>query len=124
MLTKFDWGMEGIFSVDLKDLQTLSFCPMSKEEADSPFLLFTKSQVDYKDTYVASYGAVHILRQPKSGVHGPPLPQQWSAFDLPPPPRQLSSAFARRPFCTTIFEVDFFAGDINLYGSNLHVTWL
>ena len=40
------------------------------------------------------------------------------------PLRQLSSAFARRPFCTTIFDVDFFAGDINLYGSNLHVTWL
>ena len=41
-------------------------------------------------------GAVHILRQPRSGVPGHPL-------------RQLSSAFARRPFRTTIFDVDFFA---------------
>ena len=42
-------------------------------------------------------GAVHILRQPKSGVPGPPSPprQQWSAFGLPLlPPRQLLSSFA------------------------------
>ena len=41
--------------------------------------------------------SVHILRQPKSGVPGPPLP-----------PRQILSAFARRPFCTTIFYEDLF----------------
>ena len=31
-------------------------------------------------------GAVHILCQPKSGVPGPPLRQQWSVFGLPPLP--------------------------------------
>ena len=40
--------------------------------------------------------------------------QNQGFLDPPSPPRQLSSAFARRPFCTTIFDVDFFAGDIHL----------
>ena len=51
-------------------------------------------------------GAVHILRQPKSGVPGHPL-------------RQLSSAFARRPFRTTIFDVDFFACYMALINMNV-----
>ena len=90
---------------------------------------------------------LHILRQPKSGIPGSPHPPPSAmvCIWLIPPPggalpslvsngqhlaypplplRQLSSVFAQRPFCTTIFDVDFFAGDINLYGSNLHVTWL
>ena len=38
----------------------------------------------------------------------PPLRQQWSAFDWSPsPPCQPSSAFVRRPFWTTIFDIDF-----------------
>ena len=40
--------------------------------------------------------------------------QNQGFLDPPSPLRQLSSAFARRPFCTTIFDVDFFAGDIHL----------
>ena len=46
-------------------------------------------------------GAVHILRQPKKGVHRPPPPPLVSNgqhfTDPPSPPRQLSSAFARLP---------------------------
>ena len=68
-------------------------------------------------------GAVHILRQPRSGVPGPPLPPPSAMISIwltplvsngqhlaypPSPPRQLSSAFARRPFRTTVFDVDFF----------------
>ena len=49
-----------------------------------------------------SLGAVHILRQPKSGVRGPPLPPPSAIVSIwltPSPPRQLLSAFARHPFC-------------------------
>ena len=46
-------------------------------------------------------GAVHILRQPKTGVPTPPpspLRQQWSAFGWPPSPlRQQWSAFSLPP---------------------------
>ena len=84
-------------------------------------------------------GAVHILRQPKSGVPGPPLPPPSAMVSIwltpppplvsngqllaypPSPPRQLSSAFTRRPCCTNIH---YKMGDIHLLGSNLHVTWL
>ena len=69
-------------------------------------------------------GAVHILRQPKTGVRRPPPPsvskcqlladppsplvsfcQQLA--DPPSPLRQLSSAFGKRPICTTNFTEDF-----------------
>ena len=33
--------------------------------------------------------------------------QNWGFVDPPSPPRQPSSSFARRPFCTTIFYIDF-----------------
>ena len=70
-------------------------------------------------------GAVHILRQPKTGVPTPPLPPPSAMVSIwltppppsvsngqhlaypPSPPRQPSSAFSRRPYCTTIFDVDF-----------------
>ena len=58
-------------------------------------------------------GAVHILRQPKPGVPGPfPPPLARNGQHLAYPPsflRQLSSAFAQCPFCTTISDEDFFA---------------
>ena len=71
-----------------------------------------------------SLGAVHILRQPKTGVRRPPPPLSANvSFWLTPPPplvsfcqqladppsplRQLSSAFGKRPICTTNFTEDF-----------------
>ena len=53
-----------------------------------------------------SLGAVHILRQPKWDVRRPPLP-----------PCQLSSAFARCPFCTTIFLFACFMALLMMNGS-------
>ena len=57
---------------------------------------------DKTDHLESSLGAAQISCQPKSGVSWPPLPLlsncngQHLAY-----PRQLSSGFARRPFCTT-----------------------
>ena len=54
-------------------------------------------------------GAVHILCQPKSGVPGPPLPPPSAMVSIwLTPPRQLSSTFALRPFCTNFFYVALF----------------
>ena len=89
-------------------------------------------------------GAVHILRQPKTGVRRPPpLCQQMSAFGwpplpplsafvsnwlTPPPPfvsfRQLlgSAPFVQQTLPKTFWNDNM--GDIHLLGSNLHVIWL
>ena len=60
-------------------------------------------------------GCSHIYSVSQNqGFLAPPPPSvsngQHLAYWLttPPPPCQLSSAFARRPFCTTIFYVDLF----------------
>ena len=52
-----------------------------------------------------SKGGVHILREPKSGVHGPTssLRQQWSAFGLPPLPPLAADVICERPL-TLIFS--------------------
>ena len=47
--------------------------------------------------YTEALGAVHILRQPKSGVSGPPLRQQLSAFGLPPLPPPTADVICERP---------------------------
>ena len=80
---------------------------------------------DIRKSKAGLLGAVHILRQPKTGVRRPPLPPRSAMVifwltpppplvsncqhldDPPSPPRQPSSSFARRPFCTAIFYVDF-----------------
>ena len=68
-------------------------------------------------------GAVYILRQPKSGVPGPPLTPpsaMVSTWDTPLPP---SSAFV-----STIFTLQTCLHDkvenFHLFGPNLHVIWL
>ena len=65
--------------------------------------------------YVSSFGlrgCSHITSAKIRGFLTPPPPSVSNGQHLaypPSPPRQLSSAFARRPLCTTIFGVDFFA---------------
>ena len=97
----------------------------------------------YKEVF-HDLGAVHILRQPKTGVRRPPpLCQKMSAFGwpplpplsafvsnwlTPPPPfvsfRQLlgSAPFVQQTLPKTFWNDNM--GDIHLLGSNLHVIWL
>ena len=87
---------------------------------------FSESQA----SEVITIGVVHILRQPKSGIPGPPslLHQQWLAFGLPPLPlvsfrQHLPDAPFVLQFLTYTF-LQYKMGDIHLLGSNLHVIWL
>ena len=59
-------------------------------------------------------GCSHIMSAKNRSSETPPPPSPRASVsngqllaDPPSPPRQLSSAFARRPFCTTIFDLDF-----------------
>ena len=59
--------------------------------------------------YYTVRGCSHITSAKIRGSWTPPPPLVSNGQHLaypPSPPRQLSSAFARRPFCTTIFYVD------------------
>ena len=76
-------------------------------------------------------GAVHILRQPKSGVSGPPLPPPSAMVSIwltPPPPFvSFRQHLPDAPFELQFYNVDFFhdkKGEIHLLEYNLHVTWL
>ena len=76
-------------------------------------------------------GAVHILRQPKSGVPGPPLPPPSAMVSiwLTPPPPLVSF---RQHLPNTPFLLQFFTQtclhdkmeNFHLLRSNLHVIWL
>ena len=55
-------------------------------------------------------GCSHIMSAKNRGSYTPPPPSVSNGQHLaypPSPPRQPSSAFSRRPYCTTIFDVDF-----------------
>ena len=76
-------------------------------------------------------GAVHILRQPKPGVPGPPLPPPSAMVSIwltPPPPlvsfRQhlLDAPFVLQFFTETCLHDKM--ENFHLLGSNLHVIWL